>query len=160
MADLAKSEWKKVFELPFQGAWATAVTFCGPNRVVAGDREGRLLVWDLTQPPVPGGEKGEGDRLLPVKMLRGHENGITRLVTLKDARRVVSASLDHTVRVWDLEASAAESGEVVIDIRDREKNQGKEAKPQPDDPGVKVDVLDAVRVLEKHQDWVQALGLS
>ena len=52
-------------------------------------------MWDLEEP--------EGEP----RVLRGHEGGVRHCELSRDGRRVVSASDDGTLRVWDL-ASALE----------------------------------------------------
>jgi WD40 repeat protein len=59
---------------------------------------------------------GEGDITLwrmstrtPIRRLSGHEGGVLDLSFSADSRRLVSGSSDLTVRLWDLDALAAET---------------------------------------------------
>jgi WD40 repeat protein len=56
--------------------------------------EGVLKVWDL--------KKNE-----KVRTLKGHTNRVGSVVVTPDGRRVVSASDDNTLKVWDLETGSA-----------------------------------------------------
>lgn len=40
----------------------------------------------------------------PVSRLRGHKDAITKVLVLKKSNRLISASKDTLVKVWDLEA--------------------------------------------------------
>ena len=111
-------------------------------------------MWDLP-------EKLGEPRPAPIRRLDGHTNAITRLVAMPDGRRLISASFDHTVRVWDLEAPATGNAEVILDARARAevaRKQGKKAPPP--EPGTTVQTQQAERVLEGHKEWVQAISLS
>jgi S1-C subfamily serine protease len=58
----------------------------------------------IRPPAVPIGEarvEGVMDALHESRRLAGHGDGITDLVVSRDGRRVVTASSDRTVRVWD-----------------------------------------------------------
>ncbi len=59
--------------------------------LAAGDRLGRLLLWDTAKPRVP-------------RILNGHTWTIYGLAFTPDGRRLVSAGADGTSRVWDVEA--------------------------------------------------------
>ncbi len=141
--------------LPWQEDWVTAVTFVGPGRrLAAGNRRGHILVWDL--PEAPGGELPT-----PVRRLEGHTNEVTRLLAAPDGKTLISASYDHTIRSWDLEAPAAGSAEIILDARNRAQAARKQGKKEPDPaPGVKVETQQAQKVLEGHKEWVLGLSLS
>ncbi len=151
-------DFQPAFELKFQGNWPTAVAFLGDSgRLAAGDLDGRLLVWQL-----PEKTEGNADHsLLPVRRLDGHTNGITRFVTADDGATLISASLDHSVRLWNADAPASGSAEVVVDIRDREQEAKKTRSDAPlNAPGVTVETQTAAHVFDEHKDWVQGLGIS
>jgi len=67
----------------------------GGRLLVAGDNEG-LTLWETAT----GGE---------VLHLTGHRGPVTALVAISDGRRVVSASVDTTVLLWDLPAAWKET---------------------------------------------------
>jgi WD40 repeat protein len=60
-------------------------------------RSGELKVWDVA-----------GRRV--AAELRGHTNGVTAVSLAPDGRTLVSASLDNTLRLWDLTRVAGEAG--------------------------------------------------
>jgi WD40 repeat protein len=144
-----------LWTLPWQDDWVTAVAFVGSaRRLAAGNQRGGLLVWDL--PEKPGGPTPA-----PVRRLDGHTNAIARLIPAADGRRLISASYDHSIRIWDLDAAPAQRAEVVVDARTREaaaKKAGKNAPPPA--PGASVGTQTAERVLEGHRDWIQSMVLS
>jgi WD40 repeat protein len=139
--------------LPWEDDWVTAVAFAG-RRLAAGNNEGHVLVWDLPEKP--------GDSApTPARRLEGHTNSVTHLAATPDGRWLISSSYDHSVRCWDLEAEATGSAEVILDARSRaEKAKKLGNKAPPPEPGVKVAVQSAQRVLEGHRDWVSGLALS
>jgi WD40 repeat protein len=149
--DKAKLAWT----LPWQEDWVTSVCFIpGTRKVAAGNRRGGIFLWEL--PEQPGGETPS-----PVRKLDGHTNEVTRLVATPDGRWLISASYDHTIRFWDLEAKPTETAEVILDARTRAeaaKKLGKNAPPPA--PGVKVEVQKAERVLEAHKEWILGLALT
>jgi WD40 repeat protein len=133
--------------------WVTAVSFVGPNRVVAGNNLGDLLVWDL-----PDDAKAPAPK--PARRLTGHTNVITRLLPMPDGRRFISASNDHTIRIWDLDAPTGGEDTLVLNARPiREAAERKRGKA-PAAVEVKVAVQQSERVLTGHKDWVLGLGLS
>src|SRR6516164_8330099 len=88
------------WNLTWDPDWVTAVCFLGPTRrIAAGNNLGQILVWDLPEKmgaPVPS----------PVRRLDGHTNVISRLLSTSDGRWLISASYDHTIRFWDMQAPA------------------------------------------------------
>ena len=143
-----------------------AVSFLGSDRrIAAGDRDGRLLVWDLPDPgeapPLEQQQKTPGAAPAPKQSLVGHTNGITRLAATPDGRTLISASFDRTIRFWDSATLPSGSVEVVVDheLRDAEaKRSGK--KPPADGPGTLVETVAAALTLEGHKDWIDSLSLS
>jgi WD40 repeat protein len=139
--------------LPWDPTWVTAVTFLGASRrVAAGNNFGQIFVWEL--PEKPGTPAPP-----PVRRLDGHTNSITALAATPDGRRLLSASYDHMVRVWDLEAAAGKTETVVLDPTAREVAK-KAGKKVPEAPPVTVGLQQAERVVEAHQEWVRGLAIS
>ena len=143
-----------------------AVAFLGSDRRIAvGDRDGRLLVWDLPEPgeapPLDQQIKTPGVAPAPKLSLVGHTNGISRLATTPDGQTLISASFDRTVRLWDAAASPSGTTEIVVDheLRDAEaKRAGK--KPSADAPGTKIETVTAAHTLAGHKDWIDSMSLS
>ena len=151
-----------VWQLSFDGAWPSAVTFLGDShRLVAGNRDGQLFLWDLAGKATSG--KAPVD-MPPNRQLDGHTNGITRLAATPDGKTLISTSLDRTVRLWDPDAAAAGTAEVVLDRNAREelarRKRGAERDKILNAPGVKVETVAAGHTLTEHKEWVQALGIS
>jgi WD40 repeat protein len=146
-AEKAKLAWN----LPWDADWVTAVSFVGPNRVAAGNNLGDILVWEL-----PGESGGPAPK--PVRRLVGHSNTINRLLTTPDGRVLISASNDHTIRYWDLDAPAKGDEVVALNLRAREEAIKRKSAKVPPPIETKVAIQDANRVLDGHREWV--LGLS
>ncbi|MBY0523775.1 MAG: WD40 repeat domain-containing protein [Gemmataceae bacterium] len=151
MFDKATLAWT----LPWQDDWVTAVTFIGNTRkLAAGNRKGQILLWDLP-------EKPSGDAPVPVRRLDGHTNEVTRLLSTPDGKYLISASYDHSIRIWDMEAKPAGNEEIILDARTRAEVAKKAgSKAPPPAPGVKVDVQPAERVVALHKEWVLGLSMS
>lgn len=154
------------WQLRFEGDWVTSVAFLGSgNRVAAGNRLGRVFVWDLpVDEPVDGPGSETPRDAAPTLRLDGHSNAITRMVAMPDGKTLFSASMDHTVGVWDLTAKPTGEAEVVMDT-DARQIKAKRARKEDkqgilDAPGTKVPTQQAAHVMKGHSDWVQAMGLS
>lgn len=163
MPDFSKP--KLLWTLPFEGAWPMSLTFAGDDRIVAGNRDGSLFVWNLpVEPPAESDAapvKGEGHPLWPSRQLTGHSNCVSHVVALRDGSQVVSASYDHSVRIWSLDGEVKEKGEAVLDIDQRKAEAKKKRNDEPlNRPGVEVEVQAESTVLEGHKDWVMSLGIS
>lgn len=159
------------WQLSFEGDWPTSVAFLGSGqRLAAGNRGGQIFVWDLPETPPeaePSKEKDKEDNapdFAPVRRLDGHTNGITHLRTSPDGKTLISASWDHTLRLWDVDSAPSGEAEVVLDMKTREKNtkykKGEEKDAILNAPGVKVATAEAKHVLEGHAGWVLGLGIS
>src|SRR5262245_31059373 len=148
--DKATQPWT----LPWDADWVTAVTFLGPTRrLAAGNNLGQILLWDLPEKP--------GDPVpSPVRSLEGHGNAITRLLSTPDGRWLISASYDHTIRYWDMEAPAAGGTTVVLNARTREDLQKRSASKVPPVIEARVQTQPAARVLDAHREWVMGMALS
>jgi WD40 repeat protein len=157
------------WQLTFEGAWPTSVAFLGSSRRLAAANEaGEIFVWDLPEtPPAVESEKKQGRDVReapdcsPVRRLDGHTNGVSRLVATADGAELISASLDHSLRIWRPDDLATGTVEVVLDM-DSRKAESKRTRKEDvlTAPGVTVETLAAAHVLEGHQDWVQALNMS
>lgn len=158
---------KLVWQLQFEGPWPMAVTFLDSGRrLVAGNQEGLLLMWDLPEaPPTFEPPKGKTDRLAPShppsRSLVGHTNGVTRLVATPDGKRIASASLDRTVRLWDPAAEPGGDAEVIVDMETRQEEAKRSRKDDPlKQPGIPVKTQQAAHLFTGHQDWIEALGIN
>jgi dipeptidyl aminopeptidase/acylaminoacyl peptidase len=142
--------------LPWDADWVTAVCFLGASRrLAAGNNLGQILVWDLpdkTGAPAPS----------PLYRLEGHSNAVTRLLASPDGRWLISASFDHSIRYWDLQAKATAESTVVLNAREISEASSEEGrrrgKKVPAAVEAKVQVHQAVRVLDAHREWVQGLA--
>jgi hypothetical protein len=142
------------WSLPWDADWVSAVTFLGPTRrLAAGNPQGQILLWDLP-------EKASEPTPAPYRRLNGHTNAISRLRSTPDGRWLISASYDHTIRIWDMHAEPTGSDEIVLNARKRGEAQTRRATKVPEALAVKVAVQQAARVLESHSEWVLGLVLS
>jgi WD40 repeat protein len=153
-----------LWQLTFEGAWPTAVAFVGGNqRIVAGNQNGQMFLWDLpatppTFEPVKNSERKAPD-LPPIRRLDGHTNGVTRLVVSPDGKTLYSSSLDRTIREWKPDGPAAGSDEAVLDIDQRRSKAKRERKDEYlTAPGVKVETLAPTRMLTGHDDWILSMA--
>lgn len=143
-----------------------AVAFLGSDRrIAAGDRDGRLLVWDLPEPadspPLEQQQKTLGAAPAPKQSLIGHTNGISRLATTPDGKSLISASFDRTIRIWDITAAPSGSVEVIVDHELRDALAKKSGKKADDETSAtKVESLTSAHTLEGHKDWIDSLSLS
>ena len=112
---------KQLWTLPWDADWVTAVTFVGNNKVVAGNKLGDILVWNLPEAP---GDKAP----LPARRLAGHTNEVSRLLTTPDQKTVLSASLDHTIKYWDMTSEGGEPGVVILNERARYEAESRKKK--------------------------------
>jgi WD40 repeat protein len=92
---------------------------------------------------------------MPERLLVGHDNAISRLVASPDGKRLYSASLDRTIRVWDVSSSAKE-----LDAGEQDLIVDSETRERATKPGVRVPARKALHVWTGHDDWISALALS
>lgn len=143
-----------------------AVAFLGSDRrIAAGDREGRLLIWELPEaseaPALEQQQKTLGAAPVPKLSLVGHTNGISRLATTPDGKTLISASFDRTIRFWDVSAAPIGSVELVVDHELRDAIAKKSGKKVDDEtPATKVESLAPTHTFEGHKDWIDSLSLS
>lgn len=146
---------EKLWDLPFEGAWTTSVTFIpGTRRLAAGNRLGQIFLWELpTEKDAPAPT--------PVRRLDGHENQVTRLVCSPDGKTLYSASFDHTIRVWDLSAASDGKDQVALDTEARASAARRRKEKPPEGPVmVEVEVQSTSQKLVGHTDWVKAMILA
>lgn len=168
--DFSKVKPKLTWQLPFEGHWPTSVAFLADGRLAAGDQGGRILVWNINADPKSGIAPDPKDKerpapsLAPEQVLVGHENGVTRLAASPDGKRLYSASLDRTIRVWDVSPSAKEldagQQEIIVDVETRERATRRGDKSAATKPGVRVPARKALAVWTGHDDWIASLALS
>jgi WD40 repeat protein len=149
----AFADAKLLCSLPWDADWVTAVSFVGNDKVAAGNKLGDILVWHLPEtidaklPPNP------------VRRLGGHTNEVTRLVITPDQKTLISASLDHSIKLWDLQTEGGEPGSVVLNERARYEAESRKKK-MPPPVEVKLTVQKSSGELAGHKDWVVALSMT
>jgi WD40 repeat protein len=157
---------KLLWQLNFEGAWPTAIAFLGSSRkLAAANQEGQIYVWDLPEaPPAFEAEKNSERKApdhAPARRLEGHANGVARLVATTDGQTLVSASLDHTLRLWQPHDAATGTAEAVLDSEQRKSKAKRERKDEHlTAPGVAVETIGPAHTLTGHDDWVLSLGIS
>ena len=161
-----------LWQCSFQGEWPSAVTFLNDgNSVAAANRAGDLYLWKL--PDAPPEEKPDPkDKnkentppgFSPQRKLIGHTNGISHLISLNKGNSLVSASLDKTIRIWDMNAKADGKTEVILNQFTREKNARYAPKAKKEEilnaPGISLETSSASSTLTGHSEWIKALGMS
>jgi WD40 repeat protein len=165
MPEFKPTKPKLLFQLTFEGSWPTAVAFLGAGRrLAAANQLGHIYVWNLPDKPPPLDAKADKERkapnVNPVRRLDGHDNEVTRLAVSPDGKRLVSASLDRTVRVWPTDAPAAGKLEVILDADTRRRLARRAGKKTAPAPGVMVEKQTECKVLEGHREWIYALGID
>jgi len=142
--------------LTWDADWVTSVCFLGPTRrLAAGNNLGQILLWDL--PEKPGTPMPH-----PVRSLEGHINVVSRLVSTVDGRWLISASYDHTIRYWDMQAAAKGNEPLLLNaraIKDAEARGGNGAKVPPP-LNATVAMQQPARSLKTPHEWINGLTLS
>lgn len=157
---------KLLWQLTFEGNWPSAVAFLGSSRkLVAANQDGQMYVWNLPEEPGKFEPEKNSERKAPnhapSRRLDGHTNGVTQLRATRDGKLLVSASLDHSVRLWKPEEAATGSADAILDIDARKSKAKREKKEELlTAPGVMVETMTAAQVLDAHGDWVMSLGMS
>ncbi len=162
-----------LWSLPWDADWITAVSFVGPRHVAAGNNRGDILLWALPEKPEPApapegkappaadmGMRPLHAAIAPARQLVGHTNVIARLVCAAD-RWLISASYDHTLRYWDLQAPTGANTRVVLNARaideiSRNRNSGRKV-PAPNE--AQVLTQPSAKSIEG-REWVTSMGLS
>ncbi len=153
--------------------WVSAVSFIGEKHFAAGNNLGEILIWELPVRPEPlveitsekskPADKSERPLYLspkPVRQMVGHSNIINRLLCAEN-RWLISASNDHTVKYWDIEAKPSGMAKHVLNARtiediNRNKNSGR--KP-PTPLETEVQTQAATKTIEG-REWIIGASLS
>jgi WD40 repeat protein len=147
---------KLVWTLTWDPDWITSVCFLGnTRRVAAGNNLGEIMLWELP-------EKPDAPAPSPIRRLDGHTNVVSRLVSTADGRWLISASYDHTIRYWDMQAEAKETEALVLNARaiqyaKEHKNSGIKEPPPLEATVAK---QQSARSLESHKEWINGLAIS
>lgn len=145
---LALEKASKVWTIPWDADWVTAVSFVGDGRrLAAGNKLGQILIFDLP-------DKTDGPFPPPQLRLDGHTNMITGLAATPDGRWLFSVSYDHTLRLWDLHAPAKGKGAAVLKGEKVKKGKAPEKAEFP------VETHEAQKVLTTHKEWIRSFSLS
>ena len=160
--DYAQQKPTLKWQLPFVGPWPMALAFVdGGKQLVAANQAGKIFLWNLAEPPSniisPSGNRTVPG-FAPVRELVGHTHGVTRLVAAPDGMTLYSASLDRTVRVWDLAGPTSGQTQATFEPQLLE-SESKRAKPSEVQQAT-VDVLPAATILAGHRAWVTSLAIS
>ncbi|CAO3647559.1 unnamed protein product [Mucor hiemalis] len=78
------------------GGWVTAIVTSSeaPDMVLSASRDKTIIVWHITRDEINYG--------VPRKALVGHNHIVQDLAISSDGQFALSASWDHTLRLWDL----------------------------------------------------------
>jgi len=153
--------------------WVSAVSFIGDKYIAAGNNLGEILLWELPNKPEPlieitsekskPADKSERPLYLspkPVRQMVGHSNIINRLLCAEN-RWLISASNDHTVKYWDIEAKPSGMAKHVLNARTieditRNKNSGRKPPPPLE---AEVRTQDASKIIQG-KEWIVGLSMS
>ena len=153
--------------------WVSAVSFIGDKYIAAGNNLGEILLWELPNKPEPmveiTSEKSKpadkSERPLysspkPIRQMVGHSNIINRLLCAEN-RWLISASNDHTVKYWDIEAKPSGMAKHVLNARTieditRNKNSGRKPPPPLE---AEVRTQDASKIIQG-KEWIVGLSMS
>ena len=78
-------------------------------------------------------------------------------------KQLVSTSLDHSIRIWDVDAPSAGEADAVLDHDQRRRKIRNDKKREAEilaAPGVKVETQNSLHTLAGHKAWVNACNLS
>ncbi len=150
MADVNFEKASLAWNLVWDPDWVSTVVFLG-RKLIAGNNRGEILVWNLpekTGEPLPA----------PHLRLEGHTNAVTRLLVTPDGKWLISASYDHTIRYWDMQAEPTGDEQTIVmnPTACQEKRGSKPATPIE----AKVRTLKAAKVLEGHKEWILGMTLT
>ena len=153
--------------------WVSAVSFIGDKYIAAGNNLGEILLWELPNKPEPlieiTSEKSKpadkSERPLysspkPIRQMVGHSNIINRLLCAEN-RWLISASNDHTIKYWDIEAKPSGMAKHVLNARtieDITRNKNSSRKPPPP-LEAEVRTQDASKIIQG-KEWIVGLSMS
>jgi WD40 repeat protein len=144
---------KRLWSIPWDTGFVTAASFlASPHKLAAGNDRGEILLWDLP-------ERSGKDLPPPRRLLKGHSNFVTALAATPDGRWLISASYDHTVRMWDMTTEPEEKQIIVMEPKQKAVKRGN-GKPNEKPPEIQVEMQTKSRIIEGHKDWVRGFSLS
>ncbi len=157
-------------QLTFEGAWPTAVAFTSDDKLVAGNEDGQFSCGiSRTRPSNLRTTKKRtrrsrtGSRTSArAAAQRAHQRRDAIAGGRRTARRSISASLDHTIALWDTTASASGKVEIVLDgdLRRRRTRYREKEKDAIQRPGMKVETQGPTAGTPGTWRLGSALGLS
>lgn len=142
----------EIYRLDFHGSWPTAVAFINGNRVAAGDRNGRILIWSLNNEP-PAADDNKPPTVAPEILLEGHTNAISHLKYVAASKELLSSSLDGTIRRWKFDKTPGEKTKTVVAAKSSNRNA---PPPEP------IELLRQTErtTLVKGKGWINAFNIS
>jgi WD40 repeat protein len=91
--------WGEILSVPAHPSFLFGLAFSPDGRLLAtGGKDQVIKIWDVT---ALAASKGTGPAPKPVKELRGHHGSILALAFVPDGKKLLSASYDGSVKVWD-----------------------------------------------------------
>ena len=86
-----------------QSGWVTSVAVTPDGTlIVSGAGDSTIFIWDLATGGSAAGQRKQRAGAPVGKPLTGHVRGVTSVAITPDGSRIVSGSLDATIRIWDL----------------------------------------------------------
>eukprot|EP00771_Trimastix_marina_P000004 gnl/Trimastix_PCT/100.p2 GENE.gnl/Trimastix_PCT/100~~gnl/Trimastix_PCT/100.p2 ORF type:complete len:318 (+),score=86.48 gnl/Trimastix_PCT/100:49-1002(+) len=85
--------------LKAHGDWVTSIA-CTNDMMLSASRDKSILVWNLN-------EDVDGPIAVPRRSLHGHNHFVEDITLSSDGQYALSASWDHTLRLWDINAGTS-----------------------------------------------------
>lgn len=158
---------KRAWVMPWQSGWTTCVAWLDKNRVAAGNKHGRIVVFQVPDelPEQEAIDKGTKDEfaavpLQPERYLLGHSNEVSDLAVTADGK-LVSCSYDHTLREWDLSA-ATDGAETFEPYDERGKQRAlKAGRTEEEVAPIDLPVQTECRKIDGHNpEWLRRLDMN